>query len=153
MGCAPTRIKVISKVEFTVNSKKLPKIVLEGFGQVIKAGVLTTSKVVESKKPVSDGKVESKKEDEYKVEDLKDLGEVVGENNEKSEEVEEEFEEKIEEPVFFETQIVKTSELEESVQGVGSESEISSRPRTDLRRNTEKPVFENMAPVYIAGFE
>jgi len=162
MGCAPGRIEVIGKLDFTVNSKKLPKVVLEGFGQVIKTGVLITSRVVETKILKNEEKVEVREVEGPKVEDLKGVGEVRVGIEERQEEVGEKFkveekfeeqEEEHEEEIFIEAQMVKTSELEESASDERSGSEISPRSRSDPRRNTEKPVFENMAPVLIVGFE
>jgi hypothetical protein len=152
MGCSPIRIAQERKGQiFDANSEKLPKTVLEGFDKILKSAITPVSTILKPKslqtkpkvievnpKPEEDTTEKQESQPEAEI-DSKDLIETRREDPPKVEpNPEVDLKEQIE---------------NEDIARHGS-SENSPRSQSELRQNTEKPVFQNMSSVLIVdGFD
>lgn len=150
MGCGVVRVEPRIAHEFKANSRKLPKVVLEGFGQVIKGGLITTSKIVQVKKSAPSEDLITMRGEVRPEEKL----EVELKKTEENLENAEEFEiQQTDQLLIIENKVIETSELEKLGQEHESDPEPSLNIKSDPDGPTEKPVFTNMSPVLILGFE
>lgn len=152
MGCGVVRIQAKSVHGYRASSRKLPSVVLEGFGQVIKGGLVTTSKIVQVKKSAPSDLSTMRAEAKFE-ENSKHAIKKTEENFENSENPEEPINEQMDQLLIIENKVIETSQLEIPIQENEHDPEPTPSAQRDPDGPTEKPVFNNMAPVLILGFE
>ena len=152
MGCSPVRIAQERKgYIYDANSEKLPKTVLEGFDRILKTAISPVSSTSKQKsvliqpkvievipKPAEDPIVKQESQPEAEI-DNKDIIETRREDPLKNE-------------LNIEVDLKEQIENQEIARHGSSEN--SPRSQSELRQNTEKPVFKNMSSVLIVdGFD